>query len=371
MARPAILTRLVALVILVTGPALVLLADSDRGPWDGGLFVYSLVPGFPLVALFCSALAFGLALPTTSIARQIAVALGAPAVLLICGFAALPILYGLGESSEFCSGPHSSIILAALILPAAAFQVWHLPVRDHRLWQFLALVTTSTGMLFAALAQQDICTTSPQVPARIWEHWPAILALIPAALLASKTAMPAAPSRMAALLLVAILPFYGIKAYYDLSQRGVGQALAWPVRVWQEFVGWPERDALIEKATVFRPGIPIRIGQHWYQFGKVGLWNAHPLPVRKPDRVGSVQVDVPADDVGLSGIAVRDGWVQLHIAVARDANSPDQLDDGSYLRLSDEDLLVSVLVPRGRTLDRNAAQSELRRFIRAARVSPP
>src|SRR5262249_17966985 len=133
---------------------------------------------------------------------------------------------------------------------------------------------------------------------RIFQAWPVLLALAPFVALAAAGATAVPLRRLAFGCVVAAIPIYaGMTALH----AGDGAAAAlWPVRVWTDFIGTSERLALIRTVTTVRPGIPVRIGEHWYRFEHPGTQNAWPVNIRRPDRIAYLQLDIPAEDADLS-----------------------------------------------------------------------
>lgn len=130
--------------------------------------------------------------------------------------------------------------------------------------------------------------------------------------------------------------------------------------------------------TTIRPGIPARIGEYWYRFERPRVLNAWPPPsrVRRPDRITFLQLDIPADDLDLAEMRITSDYVEIDIETASmfggNRRSPEDMErGGTYVALSDRDLLVYTLVPRNRDIDRTEARRKLRRFIQNARVEPP
>jgi hypothetical protein len=68
--------------------------------------------------------------------------------------------------------------------------------------------------------------------------------------------------------------------------------------------------------------------------------------------------------------------VQLDIATpslpfGHGGNSPEDLErGGTFVAIADRDLIVSVVAPRNRDIDRTEVRRKLIRFIRNARVEP-
>lgn len=365
-------SRLAAAAITLAGPMVLLAAHSDRGPWLKGHepLAFSLIAGFPLAFSVCSSLAIGVASPATSLARVLSCAIGAAAVFVLCALAAVPMMYGLAESRP-CAGVAFSLLLAVVIAPAAAFQVWFLPVPGYRPWQFITLLLGAGSVAIASLSSGDVCSDVPLIPAKIWEAWPAILAALPAAGLVAIAARPVRPARAILLFLLAVLPFYVVKASYDGARYNVRTALTWPMRVWTDFIGWPERNALIQRVTARHDGAPVRIGEHWYRFTRVALWNPFTATVRRPDRVVAVQVAIPVEDIDLQEARLgKQASIELHITPVKNAPRGVPSVNDLTIATTDEDLAISIVAPRGREIDRQAVRDKIRRFIQASRVQP-
>lgn len=368
--------RLAAGFITLAGPALVLTAHSDRGPWANETLestVFSLMSGLPLAFVFGSTLALGIAAPATSILRLLQLSSGTVTVLIISGAAAFPVMYGLGESRT-CFGVSFALLLTVVTIPAAAIQVWSQPVPDHRAWQFSSLILGAGGavIIAAASSSSGFCAGPPTIPSKVWESWPAILALFPTAALVMKAARPVHPLRAALLLLLATLPFYTAKAVFDSRQRDGLQVVVWPARVVAEFISWSERSAVIKDVTSLRLGRPIRIGEHWYQFNRVGLWNPFVGMKRWPNRVVGAQIDIPVEDIELPEARIGNSrWIQLNIDSGPNALRNAAAHNELYITAADEDLSIKIISPRDRELDRNAVREKLRRFIQSARTTAP
>jgi len=74
---------------------------------------------------------------------------------------------------------------------------------------------------------------------------------------------------------------------------------------------------------------------------------------------------------------ITDDHVQLNIATAslpfgNSRQSPEELErGGTYVAIADRDLIVYVVAPRNRDIDRTEVRRKLRRFIQNARAEPP
>jgi hypothetical protein len=279
----------------------------------------------------------------------------------------IPLMFGLTAG-----GPPTwawAAWMALFAVPTALWQVLVLRDRHNaRLLQIAAHLTLAGGVFLIT----DWLFSRDQ---RFLSTWPALLAVLPFIALAMRGAVPQAAWRPAVALLLALLPIYAAKTMIDARSETMARAAMWPLRVYSDYISPTERNALVKKVTTIRPGIPIRIGERWYRFERIGLQNPRPDPARRPDRISWLQLDIPAEDLDLREIAYRE-HVQLNIVVDSDNEITRKMiasieKNPLYVKLREGDLHIYVVVRRDSPADHNIVREKIRRFIRAARVDPP
>lgn len=347
---------------------------SDLGPWSpwSESVLLSAPVAFYAFAAFGYVLATGVTRADASMPRTATAAVGCLVIPFVTFKLSLPLLFAIGENGSYLAG---GIAFGVLALPTAAFQV--LVTRRGitvSLLEFFSYVCATAGtflvrwILSWPLGDPDAD--------RIFGDWPFLLTLAPFVALAASQATVVPSWRSAWACLLAAIPIYSAMAILDIKDRRGVEAALWPARVWSDFISTNEQLALAEAVTTIRPGIPVRIGEHWYRFehSKVAVAWPPPLLVRRPDRIIFLQLDVPADDVDLTEMRIIDDYVQLDITTASLPSrlSADELErGGTYVAISDLDLIVSVVAPRNRDIDRTIVRNKLRQFIQNARVEPP
>lgn len=183
--------------------------------------------------------------------------------------------------------------------------------------------------------------------------------------------------RLASACVLATIPIYFGMTILDIKDGRGAEAALWPARVWSDFISVDDYLALVKAVTTIRPGVPVRIGEDWYRFERPRVLNAWPPPsrVRRPDSITSLQLDIPADDLDLPEMRINSDYVEIDIETrlmfGHGKRSPEDMEiGGTYVAISDRDLLVYVVVPHNRDIDRTEVRTKLRRFIQNARVDP-
>jgi hypothetical protein len=361
-------TRLAAAIVVVAGPALLIYATADDRP--SGLWTWLLggngVPwptNFQAAAAFGYALAIGVVNAQYGLLRTLAAAIGC-FVLPILGFP-LFLFFNYGTTPWWW--PAS--VMAVLALPTALFQIWVLRDRHSaRFLQVLAHLIAATGLLLAAswLGSDN---------RQLYQMMPALLVLIPFVALAMRGATPQPSWRFALACMLGLLPIYAAKTAFEARAETVERAASWPVRVHREYKRPAEHRELVKKVTTIRPGVPVRIGEHWYRFERFRSQNPRPNAGRRPDRITWLQIRIPAEDLDLHGISYDD-HVQLNIIVDADDEITRKMiaaieKSPQYVSLREGDLHIRVVVRRDSPVDHNTVREKIRRFIQKARVDPP
>ena len=195
--------------------------------------------------------------------------------------------------------------LAVAVLGSLLLSFAQPPFQDHRLYHgFLALIAT---LPFVA-----------SVTYRTWGRAPRSHGMIAIA--------------------VTVLPIYLLKAWSDhLAARS--NVLAWPLRIAQEYMPKQERLDLYARVTKIRKGEPVRIGEKRYTFERFTVSSVHAKHWR-PDRITSLQIDIPAEDLGLHpSLGSPPHRVQLNI-------SARPFPYALYLTTKFEDLEIGIVVNR-------------------------
>jgi len=371
-------SRVLAAVTVIIGPALLVFGRSDLGPWTpwSETVLLSVPFAFHAFAAFGYVVATGVTRSDASALRTTIAAIGCLLIPFVTFALSLPLLFGLGESdsgNDLAAG----IGCGVLALPTAAFQV--LVTRRRiavSILEFLSHPGTTGGAVLVGwfLSQPS----GHPIAERIFAGWPILLALTPFVALAVVGATAVPLRRLASACVLAAIPIYFGMTILDIKDGRGAEAVLWPARVWRDFINVDEHLALIRAVTTIHPGVPVRIGEYWYRFEHPSIENAWPPPsnVRRPDRIVFLQLDIPADDLDLPEMRITGDHVQLNIATASlpfgdSTRSPEVLERGGYVAIADRDLIVHVVAPRNRDIDRTAVREKLRRFIRNARVEPP
>jgi hypothetical protein len=306
--------------------------------------------------------------------RSTIAAIGCLLIPFVTFALSLPLLFALGESgsgNDLAAG----IGCGVLSLPTAAFQVL---VTRRRIGISILEFLSHPGATGGAVLISRFLSLPPGEPIaeRIFAGWPILLALTPFVALAVVGASGVPLRRLASACVLAAIPIYFGMTIFDIKDGRGAEAALWPALVWHDFTSVSEHLALIRAVTAIRPGVPVRIGEHWYRFARPGIQNAWPSNVRRSDRIVFLQLDIPADDLDLHEMRITGDHVQLNIATAslpfgNGTQSPEVLELGGYVAIADRDLIVYVVAPRNRDIDRTEVREKLRRFIRNARVEPP
>jgi hypothetical protein len=368
-------SRVLAAVTVIIGPAVLVYGRSDLGPWTpwSENVLLSVPFAFHAFAAFCYVVATGLTRADASTLRTTIAAVGCLLIPFATLALSLPLLFAIGESSN---DPAVAIVCAVLALPTATFQVL---VTRRRIAVSIVEFLSHPFATGGAVLVSGVLSLPPEqgIADRIFQAWPILLALAPFVALAVVGASAVPLRRLALACVVAAIPIYAAMTILDIkSGRGVEAAL-WPARVWSDFISDSEHFALVRAVTTIRPNVPVRIGEHWYRFERPGIPYAWPGDVRRPDRIVFVQLDIPADDLDLPEMRITGDHVQLNIATpslsfGNSGQPPEELErSGTFVAIADRDLIVYIVAPRNRDIDRSEVREKLRRFIRNARVEPP
>lgn len=362
---PLWFTRLAAAFTVIVGPALLIYAAADIGPGSGwiGRNGWPWPSGFQAAAAFGYTLAIGLLGAQYGVLRTLTAAIGCIVLPFATGVLGSVLLFGVTPSSWA-----SAAWVSLFALPTALFQVLVLRNRySVRFLEILAHVIATGGvMIIMSLFYQR----SSQ---GLFSAWPALLTALPFVALATWRLGPQVPWRFGLSCLLALLPVYTVKTAIDARSEPIAWAATWPVRLYSEYISPAERDAIIKQVTAIRPSVPVRIGEHWYRFERIGFRaSVRANNIWRPDRILSVQLDIPVADIDLREIAFRD-HVQLNIIAVTDGR-PAQTTEwiekfGTQVAIRDRDLLISVVVPRKSNIDREAVRDKIRRFIENSRVN--
>jgi hypothetical protein len=234
--------------------------------------------------------------------------------------------------------------------------------------EFLAYLAVPCGaiLLSAAFVTDSRCGGLPQYQIGMFQSWPILFATMPLVLLAMREAAPTSAGRVILAAAMALAPLYVTKAALDFHRTGNWIAALWPARVWTEFIGAQERNALFKKVATIYPGVPAQIGEHWYQFQRIKFQNPMWGSERRPDRITAIQLSIPADDLDLRDLIIIGQEIQLNIGTLgrREpfAGSP------STVQATFADLTITVILPRGREFDHEDVRRKLVRFMQNARV---
>jgi hypothetical protein len=370
------ISRVLAAVAVIIGPALLVYGRSDLGPWTpwSENVLLSVPFAFQAFAAFGYVAATGVTRADASTLRTTIAAVGCLLIPFVTLALSLPLLFAVGESgSDLAVGMYCGL----LALPTATFQVL---VTRRRIavstLEFLLHPCATAGAFLVSWGLSQ--PPGDRIADRIFEGWPILLALAPFVALAILGATAVPLRRLAWACVLAATPIYSGMTILDIKHGRDAEAALWPARVWSDFISVGEHLALVKAVTTIHPGVPVRIGEHWYRFEQPGVQNAWPPPskARRPDRIVFLQLNIPADDLDLSEMQITSGHVQLNIDTTASpfgsSRSPEELErTGTYVAIADHDLIVYIVVPRNRDIDHTEIRRKLRRFIRNARVEPP
>jgi hypothetical protein len=350
-------SRALAAVTVVIGPAALVYARSDLGswtPWSKGILL-SVPFAFHAFAAFGYVVATGVTRADRSALRAAIAAIGCLVIPFATLALFLPLLFALGESDAGALA--EGFAVAVLALPTAAFQVL---VTRRRIavsvLEFLSHPCAAGGAFL--LTRVLSLPTGNEMADRIFQAWPILLALAPFVALAIVGASAVPLRRLAGACVLAAIPIYAGMTMWDIKDGGGAAAVLWPARVWSDFISVSDHLALVRAVTTIRPGVPVRIGEHWYRFDRPGVGNARPSNVRRPDRIVFLQLDIPADDLGLPEMRITRDQVQLNISTASapfatSERLAEEAERGGFeVAIADRDLIVSVVAPRNRAIDR-------------------
>ena len=365
-------SRLAAAGIVFAGPALLIYARSDLGPWShASEKVFLSVP----IGLFACA-ALGYAIVAGLIGddlkpRQITVAaLGSLVIPYLTLVAAVPILFGLGEA---CVPKAAAVVLLLLAIPTAVFQAAVLPRPSLRLFVIVAALFVSGGqpLVHSFYFTEGNCGVPLAYPTRIFGDAHELLWVIPYAALAFFIAKPVPPIRFSLALVCVLTPVYLFKASAELAHGDFLRAVIWPVRVSTDFVSWPERmEKRKENAARITAGQPVQIGEHWYRFNSVSSPNLSLDRSRDPDRIQFLQIGVPPRELDLDRTISPGRNTVLSIGVAR--RSTEQVEQSpGYVAARHADLSVHTGFHRGENFDHVDVRSKLQRFMEKSQIAPP
>jgi hypothetical protein len=362
-------SRVLAAVIVLIGPVLLVYARSDLGLWSSWAeSIFLFVPfAFHAFAAFGYVLAAGVTRADASAVRTAIAAVGCLIIPFAMFVLSLPML---AVGTQLAIG----VTFVILALPTAAFQVLVMGRRrPFATLEFLSHPCATGGAFLVGL----ILSLPLQYghAERIFQSWPILLALTPFVALAVAGATAAPLRRLAFACIAAATPVYAGMTVLDARDGHGAEAALWPVRVWTDFISASERLALFKTVTRIRAGVPVRIGEHWYRFERPGIHYSHTANVRRPDRIASVQLDIPAADLDLPEMRISRDHIQLNISTApwpSFRGRPEETERGGRdVAIADRDLSVYVVAPLGRDVDRAEVRRKLTRFIQNARVEPP
>lgn len=360
------ISRTAAATAVLTGPLLLVYGRSDLGPWShfAERLLWSVPFSFFGFAVAGYVLAKGLLGESRSVARTSAVAAGCVVVVSVTPLLAFPLLFGLGEA---CNLWLSLVVLTILLAPAAAFQRL-LPAYRTNAWiEFLACLIAGVGasLIGSLIVAPSSCGSIGDYKSYLMDGWPMLFATLPLVVLAVREA-DAVPIRLPVLaFILAALPPYAAKTIIDYQKAKSWTAILWPQEVWSDFISTAERNAEFQRVNRILPGVPARIGEHWYRFQRMGLQNPMMGNQRRFDRINAIQLDIPADDLDLWEKPILERWFQLNIGRRTGEPRPD---DNSTITVSFADLSIQVVVPRGRTIDREEVRRKITRFMENAQV---
>ena len=371
-------SRVLAAVTVIIGPVLLVYGRSDLGPWapwsENALL--SVPFAFHAFAAFGYVVATGVTRADASMLRTIIAAAGCLLIPFATQALSLPLLFAIGENGNNLD---FGVACSVLALPTAAFQV--LVTRRRiavSMLEFLSHPCATGGAFLISWALS--LPPKEGLADGIFQGWPILLALAPFVALATVGATAVALWQVVSACVLAAIPIYSSMTILDVRDSRGAEAALWPARVWSDFISVDEHLALIRAVTTIRPAVPVRIGEHWYRFEHPGISNAWPSRVHRPDRITFLQLDIPAEDLELPEMRVTDDHVQLNIATALAplGDSKPSLEEseelergGTYVAIADRDVVVYVVAPRNRDIDRIEVREKLRRFIQNARVEPP
>lgn len=369
------LSPILAGASVIAGPVFSVFYRSDLGQWSGADAVLASAFAFHPIAAFGYVVASSASRADTSALRTTIAAAGCLFILLVT----TPIWAAMGLAiTDFGLARNHfaiAIIFGVLAVPTALFQVLAMG-RGIALatLEFLAhLIAAGGPFLVRWLLSQP---TEGTMGERLFEEWPDLLALTPFVALAVARATSVPLRQLCYAPMIAAAPIYVGIALSDFIGGSGLKSMVWPARVWSEFTNTKERADLIAAVATIRPGVPARIGHHWYQFERPGIQTNWPRTanVRRPDRIVYVQLPVRADDVGLPEMqTAEDPYVLLNIRVASPVRpSPDDLESrGEQVAIAVLDLVVDVGTRGHSNVERAKVREKLRRFMEDARVEPP
>ena len=332
--------------------------------------MWSVPFGFYATAACGYMLVIGLLGGHYGIARTLLSAVGC---LIVAAVSILPTIMTLHDFG--CHLWKMTPFMALFAVPTAVFQVFALPDRGtSRLLQVVAHISVAgASFMVAAYAVGSPCGVIGLRQPHVFSAWPALFALLPFVALAVRVAKPQAAWRLGLALVLAVLPVYAAKTRIDARLEDTQQAVRWPMRVYSDFMSTADHYALWRRVSTIRPGVPVRIGEHWYRFERIGFQNPISTPpMRRPDRILTLQLDVPADDLDLREVVILAGRVQLNICATTSTRCAPFMTEPSPKTViaRDRDLSISVVVPLGE-INRDAVRDKIRRFIQKARVEQP
>lgn len=231
-------SRVLAAATVLIGPALLVYARSDLGPWSSQakLLVLSVPFAFHAVAAFGYVVATGVTRADASGVRTVIAAIGC----LLIPFATLALaapllLFRSAQGIDLALG----VVYGVLALPTAAFQVLVMGrTRPFAVLEFLSHPCATVGSFLVGSLLPPLKHLDGE---RIFEAWPILLALTPfvALAVARTTAVPL--WRLACACVAAAIPIYAGMMVLDARDGHGANAALWPVRVWTDFIGTRER----------------------------------------------------------------------------------------------------------------------------------
>ena len=371
MSRSIHFSGLAAAAIVFAGPALVVLAKSDQGPWTSlpERFIFSTPLAIFVSAAFSYAVATSLFGSSRNWKQVVTGALGSIFIPYLTSFLTWGIFFGLGEANAYFA---AGVLFVLLTLPTAAFQATVLEDGRTRLLVFAAAA-------FAALAAVTIYAwpldgwnsgqRTLSYPIRLFGDAPYLIAVVPYAAIAYFKARPLPLSRFGLVLACVLAPIYLFKALAEIPSSNPFRALMWPIFTITEFVSWPERIEIRKDVEArLRNGVPVQIGEQWYRFKSVHSVNLTINRSRDPHRIDRMQITVHPRDIGLEQLAAARHNEILNIGTA----DRWPLELGPW-RVGEkyDDLFISVNLMRDIVVDAVATRAHLKRFMEEARAVAP
>ena len=240
--------------------------------------------------------------------------------------------------------------MALFAVPTALWQVLVLRDRHNaRLLQIAAHLTLAGGVFLIT----DWLFSRDQ---RFLSTWPALLAVLPFIALAMRGAVPQGlVSSRRRIVAPRLLPDLCAKTRSSGIETMARSAL-WPCGCIPTTSAQPNGTPWSRRSRRSGRGIPIRIGEHWYRFERIGLQNPRPDPARRPDRISWLQSDIPAEDLDAQ-IPYRE-HAQTHDTTTKYRRDILDRKKSPIRELREGDLHIYVVVRRDSPADTNRARED-------------